>query len=310
MGLVEAADFSAAGWSAPEKAEPQSRRYCGVLEEGGIVLFRQTPFPIPEAHRSFLLGVRQPNTAHHKNVSYKPGQNRVLGFARGSADETALAGIMRDYSRAVCDFVNAFLLPYAGHWQLDYASFRPIEEEGRDLPVSKRNDLLHVDSFPTRPSNGNRILRVFTNLNPVESRIWLTSEPFEVWAKQYGDSAGLPQIAARSRSPAQRLRRRGTRLVRALGIPLTDRPPYDEFMLDFHHFMKSNRSFQNDSPKYRWEFPSGATWLVFTDMVPHAVLSGRFALEQTFFVSRDALLQPERAPCEVLERLAGTPLTD
>ncbi len=309
MGLVEAAGFSKASWGASGQAAEESRRYCGALEEGEILFFRQTPFPIPEAHKRFLLNVRQPNTAHHKNISYKPGRNRVLGFARGTADEATLVGIMHDYSQAVCNFVNALLLPYAGNWQLDYASFRPIEEEGRDLPVSKRNDLLHVDSFPTRPSNGNRILRVFTNLNPAESRIWLTSEPFQVWAERYGDSAGLPQIAAHSRSPAHQMLRRAVRLGQALGVPLTDRPPYDEFMLRFHHFMKNNSSFQKDCPKSRWEFPPGATWLVFTDMVPHAVLSGRFALEQTFFVSRNALLSPEKAPYRVLERLAGAPLT-
>ncbi len=310
MGLVEAAGFSTAGWNVPEEAREQSRRYCEALEDGRIVFFRQTPFSIPEAHKSFLLNVRQPNTAYHKNISYKPGRNRVLGFARGSADERTLVTIMRDYSRAVCEFLDGFLLPYAGNWQLDYASFRSIEEEGRDLPVSKRNDLLHVDSFPTRPSNGNRILRVFTNLNPTESRIWLTSEPFNVWAEQFGESAGLRRIAAQGRSPAHQMRRRAVRLARALRIPLTDRPLYDEFMLGFHHFMKNHADFQARCPKSKWEFPPGATWLVFTDMVPHAVLSGRFALEQTFFVSRNALLLPERAPYRVLERLAGAPLTD
>jgi hypothetical protein len=38
------------------------------------------------------------------------------------------------------------------------------------------------------------------------------------------------------------------------------------------------------------------------------VLSGQFALEQTFIVSRQAMLAPEHAPLGVLERLTGMPL--
>ena len=43
-------------------------------------------------------------------------------------------------------------------------------------------------------------------------------------------------------------------------------------------------------------------------MVSHAVLSGRYALEQTFIVARDSLALPEKAPIAILERLAGTRL--
>jgi hypothetical protein len=310
MALIEVSDFSTGGWALPGEALERSRRYCESLEEGNILFFSHTPFSVPEEHRSFLLNVRQPNTAHHKNISYKPGRSRVHAFARGTADGKSLLGIMDSYSRSVADCLSKFLLPYAGRWQLDFASFRSIEEEGRDLPVHKRNDLLHVDSFPTRPSNGNRILRVFTNLNPAQPRVWLTSDPFGVWAKQYGKSAGLDRLAAKSRSPLRPITRHALRLARAAGIPVTARPLYDEFMLAFHHYLKNNRDFQERCPKSKWKFPPGSTWLVFTDMVPHAVLSGRFALEQTFLVSRDALLLPDQAPYRVLENLAGVPLTD
>jgi hypothetical protein len=310
MGLVEVKDFSDTGWTQPAQAAERSRHYCEALEEGNILYFSQTPFAIVEAHRSFLLNVRQPNTAHHKNISYKPGRSRVQSFARGTANGESLLSVMEAYSRNVARWLGEFLLPYAGRWQLDFASFRSIEEEGRNLPINKRNDLLHVDSFPTRPSNGNRILRVFTNLNPAQPRVWLTSDPFNVWAERYGHSAGLAELSAQSRSPFRPIARRTVRLARAAGIPVTDRPLYDEFMLAFHHYLKNCREFQELCPKSKWEFPPGSTWLVFTDMVPHAVLSGRFALEQTFLISREALLLPDRAPYRVLERLAGVRVID
>ena len=42
---------------------------------------------------------------------------------------------------------------------------------------------------------------------------------------------------------------------------------------------------------------------MFTDVVPHAVLGGRLALEQTVIVSRESLANPQHAPSAILERL-------
>jgi hypothetical protein len=79
-------------------------------------------------------------------------------------------------------------------------------------------------------------------------------------------------------------------------------------MLHFHDWLKGNEEYQRNCPKYRFDLPPGSTWLVFTDMVTHAVLGGRLALEQTVIVSRDSLENPERAPSAILERIAGRPL--
>lgn len=310
MGLIQVSDYSAAGWSAPAEAEPCARHYCERLEEGDILLFSQTPFALPESDRAYLLQARQSQSAHHKNIAYKPSRDRINGLTRGSADEEKMRALMRAYSGNVANFLDRFLLPYAAHRRLDFASFRAIEEEGRDLPQTKRNDLLHVDSFPTRPSNGDRILRVFVNVNPEQARVWLTGEPFGVTLKNYGDSAGVGRLRADVRSPWRRLGRGMARTARAAGLPVAARSPYDAFMLGYHHFLKGNAAFQQESRKAKWEFPPGAAWLVYTDLVPHAVLSGRFALEQTFWVARDAMLLPEKAPYRVLEQIAGAPVVD
>ena len=76
-------------------------------------------------------------------------------------------------------------------------------------------------------------------------------------------------------------------------------------MLRFHHFLKENAEFQRDCPKQHWSFPPGSSWMVYTDMVSHAVLSGQYALEQTFLVSKDAMVTPERAPISVLRELVA-----
>src|ERR1035438_9446093 len=95
--------------------------------------------------------------------------SRVTGLdASEQAEAEQLRRILRNYSQQASDFVNRVLAPYAHQWKLDYASFRPIEEKGRPARVHAPNDLLHFDSFPTRPTNGARILRVFTNLRSEE----------------------------------------------------------------------------------------------------------------------------------------------
>ena len=310
ISLIEVIDYTNSGWQEPALQDARSRWYCARLEEGQIVFFSATPFDLADEDRDFLIGVRQATAAYHKNISYRPAERRVRGLEHGSADAARLGEILRTYSERVTDFAREFLAPYARGWQLDFASFRSIEERGRELALKSRNDLLHTDAFPTRPTNGNRILRIFTNVNPTEPRIWLTAEPFEVIAPRLAADAGLPRCAGFARSPWRRFTRILPRLAGALGRPLPDRSPYDRFMLGFHDYLKANRAFQECTPKSRWEFPPNSTWIVFTDAVPHAVLAGRFALEQTYIVSERDLIEPEKSPRRVLERLCGTPLTN
>jgi 3-deoxy-D-manno-oct-2-ulosonic acid (Kdo) hydroxylase len=273
-----------------------------VLERGDIVMFRETPFEMPAEERDFILGVRL-NPEFHKNIAYKPNADRISGVAKLESDAVErLHSILRSYSRRTTDFAAKVLPRYAQRWKSDYASLRPVEEQGRELPLKKRNDLLHTDAFPTRPTNGDLILRIFTNVNPAKSRVWITSDPFEKLAQRYALSAGLKDVARPD--PLFGVRR----ALHSIGLPVIARPPYDRFMLGFHDYLKMNEEYQRDCPKYRFEFPPGATWMVFTDVVPHSVESGQFAMEQTMIVAHDSLAQPSRAPIAILEKLAGRSL--
>jgi hypothetical protein len=91
-------------------------------------------------------------------------------------------------------------------------------------------------------------------------------------------------------------------------VPSLKRTPYDDFMMRFHNFLKENARFQAESEKYPFQFPAGSSWMVYTDTVPHAVLAGQYALEQTLLVAPEALVAPDHAPLTVLERLAGARL--
>src|SRR6185437_16966092 len=158
-------------------------QWCAQLEAGDILYFPHTPIPIPQTDLEFLLGQQQTDSSLHKNIAYKPNTDKLSGLDTKTANAAAvqrLHSIMRSYSQSVVKFLTDFLAPYHANWRLDYASFRPQEEQGRDLPLRRRNDLLHTDAFPTRPTHGDRILRFFNNINPQRTRNWITTETFDV----------------------------------------------------------------------------------------------------------------------------------
>jgi len=292
--LVEVNDFGA-GWNAD-----QARQSCADLERGGILFFHGIPYELAPPDIEFLLSYAARDSRFHKNVSYRPAEDVLRGFGGDDESGRRTHQIMRNYSRSVSSFVARLLAPYAIDWSLDYASFRPLEEAGRALSLHKRNDLLHVDAFPSRPTHGGRILRVFTNLSPQKPRVWNAGLSFAGLAERYARAAGVQDYARSSPSFWQRM---------ACSLSLApDRSPYDRFMLHFHHWMKENAELQSTLPRRHVEFPSNSTWLVFTDGVPHAVMSGQFALEQTFIVPIEAMVTAEASPLRVLERLSGAQL--
>lgn len=282
----------------------QARWYCERLEQGQVLFFPSVPFDLAEQDRQFLLSLRQTDSRFHKNISYRPATNVLKGVSANTEEHARLHRVMRSFSQEVAHFVAVFLAPYAGRLKLDFASFRPLQEKGRTLPLHQRNDLLHVDAFPSRPTRGARIMRVFVNINPSASRIWNVGRPFHALVPEIMRTQKLapPQRSSAARGLA--------RLAGMIGLPIPDRSPYDEFMLYLHDWLKENGDFQKNSAKRELVLPPGSCWVVFTDGVPHAAMSGQFALEQTLIIPMDALVSPETAPLRVLEGVTGAAMAN
>jgi hypothetical protein len=288
---------------------PQSNDWCAHLEAGGILYFPQTPVPIPPADLEFLLGQRQTGSGLHKNIAYKPNRDELSGVDRKSAtpaDVDQLHAVMRRYSASIESFLAEFLAPYQRRWRLDYASFRPLEEEGRDLPVRRRNDLLHTDAFPTRPTRGWRILRFFHNIHPTRTRDWVIGDPFAKVVSAFTPSR------LDTPAPDSPVTRAGKAVAQSTGlaslVPQWKRTPYDEFMMRLHNTMKEDAAFQSSCAREQVSFAPGSSWMVYTETVPHAVVGGQYALEQTFLVDPSAMVTPMSAPIAILEKMAGAKL--
>ncbi len=283
----------------------QGRALCGELEAGNILFFPQTPFAFPADDLKFLLSRKQTDASFHKNIAYRPTEDRITGLHKSAGPEIErLRAIVAGYSQRSTQFLTQLLPPYAGKWKLDFASYRPVEEQGRPARLRARNDLPHVDAFPTRPTNGDRILRLFTNINPEQNRVWITSQTFDVIGPQFAQMIGMPR-----KQSVNSLARAFRGMANAVHLPGANRSPYDQFMHRCHNAMKEDDIFQESCPKQQWEFPPHSTWIAFTDFVSHAVLQGQYALEQTFIISREAMVRPEISPLRILEGLAGYPLT-
>jgi 3-deoxy-D-manno-octulosonic acid hydroxylase-like protein len=275
------------------------------LEAGNALYFSRSPVQLTPEDTQFLLSQRQAGSSYYKNIAYRPSEDRVTGLDK-TGDRERMRRILKGYCDQTASLATKLLARYQAGWRVDFTSFRPFEEEGRALALHARNDLLHIDAFPTRPTDGNRILRFFTNLNPIAPRVWITAEAFPELAACYAYEGGITRLARRKAGPAGRL---SAKLAGALGLRQFSASPYDVAMHRFHNFLKENAKFQGGATKTRTDFPPGSSWIVFTDMVSHAVLSGQYALEQTFIIPYRAQQRPDLAPVRILEKLAGRRIT-
>lgn len=264
------------------------------LERGELLAWPECPWGLPtDDDRAFL--EQQRLARPHKNIAYDPLNGRLRGYRyHGRADARRLADILADFSRRAEDWLGRWLPRYDAAWAVDRASFRPEEEATRVVRFTARNDLLHIDNYPTRPALGRRLLRVFVNLNRTEERVWVTSETWgEVFARfRCAHGGELPLHP----DDGDWTRLRGSWWPFTKGTS-----DYDRLLQRVHHFMKGDEAFQDRSRKRYWHFPPGSAWLLFADGLAHAELRGQFALEQSFFVPTAALVSPESAPLASLQ---------
>ena len=284
----------------PDLAVSPGRSTQEQLERGWLLHFAQCPFPIPaEEDRAFLCTQRVGGLGH-KNITFDPETSHVTGFRYESAEQARrLCALLADFSKSVTHWLAKTFPHYAESWRLDRATLRSEEEATRRLRMTAREDLLHVDAFPSRPSRGDRILRVYVNINEIEPRVCVTSDRFAELLERFGPQVGLP-------SPLRKawIERLGAGLLSFVRPSGYLRTTYDQFMLRLHNYLKLNEQFQERCPKRFWNFAPGSAWLFFSDGVSHATLRGRCALEHSYFISPKALALPQESPVALLAQAA------
>lgn len=279
--------FQQAHWDQI-KSDEIKQKAMHDLETGHVLYFPDLPFLLEEAEQVFLSPhLLDPNS---KNVGYDATHNRLWGVINlEDIEHMRLKALLERFSRSAQALVRTLFPAYQPHLILGRTSFRPVEVSNRQTSYRKDDKRLHVDAFPSAPNQGKRILRVFSNINPVEDRVWRVGEPFEKVVKQF-----LPNISRPFPGKAA--------LLRFLKVTKSYRSAYDHYMLHLHDTMKANEAYQKNATQQEVRFKPGTTWIVQTDHVSHAAMAGQHLLEQTFYLPVTAMQNEMFAPLRVLER--------
>jgi hypothetical protein len=282
-------ELDLADWdgAAPNEA------WIAALEAGKVLYFPRLGFEVLTEERALLSpAVLSPDV---RNISLD-ANGRLKGVAGDENMQRAVAAMVGRFRAQAQQLIDGLLPHYTPALRLAPTSYRPAQVETRVQSWRADDRRLHIDSFPSRPNYGERILRVFTNVNPEGApRVWRVGEPFEAVAKRF-----LPRAKPYSRWQA--------RLLRALRVTKSLRSEYDHLMLQLHDGMKSDLEYQKNAQQETVAFPAGSVWVCFSDQTSHAVMSGQYMLEQTLHLPAARQYNPGSSPLAILSRLTGRQL--
>lgn len=271
----------------------ENAAWIDALEGGKVLYFPALAFvPLAGEGKLFTPAILDPKS---RNVSLD-ANDRLKGAAGAPETQAALAAMMARF-RTEADALLAQLCPgYSGALRRGPVSFRPALVETREQSWRADDRRLHIDAFPSRPNRGERLLRVFANVNPDGvPRVWRVGQPFEEVAERF-----LPKL--KSYSPWQ------AKVLHKLGVTKSLRSEYDHLMLQLHDAMKSDAHYQQHSPQVTFPFPAGSTWVCFSDQTSHAAMSGQYLLEQTVQLPPARQYDPGASPLAILTRMTGRTL--
>src|SRR5438105_8580944 len=243
--------------------------WAEALERGRIVRFSRPPSELPAASDLAFLRDGLWPFLERKNVSYYPEADRLTGLRGAPEVRRRAQAILRQHSKRVRGFLERAMPGFTRGWQPGTSSFRPLEEQGRNLSAHASNELVHVDAGAYGATHGDRILRFFVNANPSQDRVWASKGTFAELLGRHGARAGVrrgrlePSIFGRALSAA--LGAAGSALP---ALRLIDTSDYDRRMRRFHNFMKDEPSFRdNNKGLVELRFPPLSAWMVLTDAV-------------------------------------------
>jgi hypothetical protein len=284
--MIRVVELPVADWQ-PECTAHLQAAACEALECGQVLLFPKLAFPVAD-DELVVMGSAAGDGA--KNVSFDPARNLLRGSGAGEDGQRILARMMQRYASATRTLLDRLLPLYRADLEQGRTSFRPTEIAGRVTSWRKDDTRLHIDSFPSTPVQGRRILRVFANIDPRGgSRRWRLGEPFADVAERF-----VPTLPAPLPGSAP--------LLEMLGVTKSRRTAYDHYMLRLHDAMKADLRYQSECDQAVHEFAAGCTWAVFTDQASHAATRGQHALEQTYYLPVEAMQDASRSPLHILER--------
>lgn len=267
--------------------------WIDALEEGKVLYFPHLAFRLKEDEYRFL----NPdiNAEGSRSITLEAG-GRFKGASGDAATQAAVSAMVGRFRADSQRLVESLLPHYRDSLRMATTSYRPKQVETRVQTWRADDKRLHVDAFAGRPNHGERILRVFANINQQGvPRVWRVGEPFEEMARKF-----LPRL--------EKYRPFHARMQQLLRKTKKLRTEYDHLMLQLHDNMKLDEDYQKNAPQMTMPFAAGSVWVCFSDHTLHAAMSGQYMMEQTLHLQPDNQYDPEQSPLAILRRLTGRKL--
>jgi hypothetical protein len=263
------------------------------LEQGAVLYFPDLHFRFEPGEERFLDS--RYSDGKSKNINLRATDTAVRGAQGSEQDLADLYRLIHRYAQFSEKLVLSLFPEYGPYMTRAGTSLRPSQIAGRAVSWRKDDTRLHVDSFPSNPLLGKRLLRVFHNIDPEAPRVWRVGEPFADFAQRF-----VPKT--HGMWPGQ------AALMKLLHITKRTRSEYDHRMLQLHDLAKADLDYQASVPQQEFHFPPGSTWIVFSDQLLHAAMRGRAMMEQTIYLDPKAISDHTHSPEAVLSRMLGRPM--
>ncbi|SDZ11046.1 Kdo hydroxylase family protein [Nitrosomonas sp. Nm33] len=278
-----------------------------MLEGGGLIYLPKSGFELSGGERALIsdtsnILTRVPDVEDGRpTIIFDPAHGRIKKYhfvhvngkmMRAQIRDTArpdLEAIMSRYSKWGENVIAQLFPSYQQALDRKRTTYRPIPRNSTQS--------LHIDSSYGYPTQGRSMLRIFTNINPVNRpRIWQIGEPFEPFVRRFLPSVHLSKPSWISS------------ILARLGIIDGAKTKYDQYIATLRSLGIRDKEYQRTAPRKIMEFPAGSSWIVLTDLVLHGAMGGQHSLDQTFYLPADAMGDPSRSPLRILERLTGEAL--
>jgi 3-deoxy-D-manno-oct-2-ulosonic acid (Kdo) hydroxylase len=282
-------EIDASTWQLPAT----SKEWIAALEAGKVLYFPRLAFQPEPAERALM---KPELLAEGIRSITLEAQGRLKGVNGSDAEREVVLGMMRRFRQQSEQLIGSLLPEYMKSIRFATTSYRPLQVETRQQTWRGDDKRLHVDAFAGRPNHGERILRLFANVNPDGApRVWRVGEPFKDAARRF-----LPHM--------EKYRRWHALYMRAVFKTKKVRSEYDHLMLQLHDRMKQDMEYQRTSPQVTMPFPAGSVWVCFSDQTTHAAMAGQHMMELTMHLPPQCQYDPSSSPLGILTRIVGREL--
>src|SRR5690242_18622650 len=229
------------------RAPELQRAAIDTLEGGGVIYLPKSGFELSGHERELISDtanilsrtpdvqdgrptiIFDPARGHIKKYHYAQVRGKMMRAQVRDSARADIEAIMARYGKWSEDVINQLLPSYQKALDRKRVTYRPFARNSTQS--------LHIDSSYGYPTQGRGMLRIFSNINPVNRlRIWQLGEPFEPFVRRF-----LP--AVRLKKPSLL-----SSILASLGIVDGAKTKYDQYVAALRTLGIHDKEYQQTAP--------------------------------------------------------------